>query len=63
VFVVDLIAMPLADLWALLCKLFESHDVLKLEFRFKQYLVYLSATFSAELGGDARFDRVRARPN
>nr|CAB3456480.1 unnamed protein product [Digitaria exilis] len=56
VFVVDLLAVPLADLWAPLRDLFERPDVLKLGFRFKQDLVYLSATFAAALGGDAGFD-------
>ncbi|KAG2633334.1 exonuclease mut-7 homolog [Panicum virgatum] len=58
VFVVDLLAVPLADLWAPLRELFERPGVLKLGFRFKQDLVYLSATFAAALGGDAGFDRV-----
>ncbi|KAF8690851.1 hypothetical protein HU200_041251 [Digitaria exilis] len=61
VFVVDLLAVPLADLWAPLRDLFERPDVLKLGFRFKQDLVYLSATFAAALGGDAGFDTVRAQ--
>jgi len=60
VFVVDLLAVPLADLRAPLRELFERPDALKLGFRFKQDLVYLSATFAAALGGDAGFDRVRA---
>nr|CAB3452764.1 unnamed protein product [Digitaria exilis] len=58
VFVVDLLAVPLADLWAPLRDLFERPDVLKLGFRFKQDLVYLSATFAAALGGDSGFNRV-----
>ncbi|KAK3126942.1 hypothetical protein QOZ80_7AG0565550 [Eleusine coracana subsp. coracana] len=58
VFVVDLLAVPLADLWAPLRELFERPDVLKLGFRFKQDLVYLSATFAAALGRDTGFDRV-----
>ena len=60
VFVVDLLAVPLADLRAPLRELFERPDALQLGFRFKQDLVYLSATFAAALGGDAGFDRVRA---
>ena len=60
VFVVDLLSVPLADLWAPLRELFERPDALKLGFRFKQDLVYLSATFSAALGCDSGFDRVRA---
>ncbi|OQU88925.1 hypothetical protein SORBI_3002G123000 [Sorghum bicolor] len=58
VFVVDLLSVPLADLWAPLRELFERPDALKLGFRFKQDLVYLSATFSAALGCDSGFDRV-----
>ncbi|KAL6871473.1 hypothetical protein ACP4OV_014302 [Aristida adscensionis] len=58
VFVVDLLAVPLADLWAPLRELFERPEVLKLGFRFKQDLVYLSATFAAALGRDTGFDRV-----
>lgn len=61
VFVVDLLAVPLADLWAPLRELFERPDVLKLGFRFKQDLVYLSATFAAALGRGTEFDRVSAR--
>uniref|UniRef100_A0A0D9WYF9 3'-5' exonuclease domain-containing protein n=1 Tax=Leersia perrieri TaxID=77586 RepID=A0A0D9WYF9_9ORYZ len=58
VFVVDLLAVPLADLWESLRELFERPDVLKLGFRFKQDLVYLSATFAAALGRGAGFVRV-----
>ncbi|TVU39599.1 hypothetical protein EJB05_13025 [Eragrostis curvula] len=58
VFVVDLLTVPLAELWAPLRELFERPDVLKLGFRFKQDLVYLSATFAAALGCDSGFDRV-----
>lgn len=60
VFVVDLLSVPLADLWTPLRELFERPDALKLGFRFKQDLVYLSSTFSAALGCDSGFDRVRA---
>ncbi|KAL6611234.1 hypothetical protein ACP70R_039162 [Stipagrostis hirtigluma subsp. patula] len=60
VFVVDLLAVPLADLWAPLRELFERPDVLKLGFRFKQDLVYLSATFAAALGCDAGFRKVES---
>ena len=60
VFVVDLLSVLLADLWAPLRELFERPDALKLGFRFKQDLVYLSSTFSAALGCDSGFDRVRA---
>ncbi|VAI61039.1 unnamed protein product [Triticum turgidum subsp. durum] len=58
VFVVDLLAVPLADLWAPLRELFERPGVLKLGFRFKQDLAYLSATFTAALGCDSGFNRV-----
>ncbi|XP_047065750.1 exonuclease mut-7 homolog isoform X2 [Lolium rigidum] len=58
VFVVDLLAVPLADLWAQLRDLFERPEVLKLGFRFKQDLVYLSATFTAALGCDYGFQKV-----
>jgi hypothetical protein len=58
VFVVDLLAVPLADLWAPLRELFERPEVVKLGFRFKQDLVYLSATFTAALGCDYGFHRV-----
>ncbi|PWZ37640.1 Exonuclease mut-7 [Zea mays] len=57
VFVVDLLSVPLADLWAPLRELFERPETLKLGFRFKQDLVYLSSTFSAALGCDSGFDR------
>ena len=60
VFVVDLLSVPLADLWAPLRELFERPEALKLGFRFRQDLVYLSSTFSAALGCDSGFDRVRA---
>jgi hypothetical protein len=59
VFVVDLLAVPLADLWAQLRDLFERPEVLKLGFRFKQDLVYLSATFTAALGCDYGFHKVQ----
>ncbi|EAZ39672.1 hypothetical protein OsJ_24105 [Oryza sativa Japonica Group] len=39
-------------------ELFERPEVLKLGFRFKQDLVYLSATFAAALGSSAGFERV-----
>ncbi|CAM0905799.1 unnamed protein product [Alopecurus aequalis] len=58
VFVVDLLAVPLAELWSPLRRLFERPEVLKLGFRFKQDLVYLSVTFTAALGCDSGFDRV-----
>uniref|UniRef100_I1QE10 3'-5' exonuclease domain-containing protein n=1 Tax=Oryza glaberrima TaxID=4538 RepID=I1QE10_ORYGL len=58
VFVVDLLAVPLAELREPLRELFERPEVLKLGFRFKQDLVYLSATFAAALGSSAGFERV-----
>ncbi|KAG8080720.1 hypothetical protein GUJ93_ZPchr0007g5123 [Zizania palustris] len=58
VFVVDLLSVPLADLWTPLRELFERPEVLKLGFRFKQDLVYLSATFAAALGYGTGFKRV-----
>lgn len=58
VFVVDLLAVALAELREPLRELFERPEVLKLGFRFKQDLVYLSATFAAALGSSAGFERV-----
>ncbi|XP_062120053.1 uncharacterized protein LOC133834453 [Humulus lupulus] len=57
VFLVDLILIPLPSIWELLRDLFVSPDILKLGFRFKQDLVYLSSTFSSH-GCNLRFDRV-----
>ncbi|XP_072984736.1 uncharacterized protein [Typha latifolia] len=57
VFLVDLISVPLAELWVLLRELFESPEVLKLGFRFKQDLVYLSSTFASQ-GCGSGFERV-----
>lgn len=57
VFLVDLLAVAAEALWEPLRELFESPQVLKLGFRFKQDLVYLSSTFSSH-GCDPGFDRV-----
>lgn len=59
VFLVDLLSIPLPSIWELLRDLFVSPDILKLGFRFKQDLVYLSSTFSSH-GCNLGFDRVRA---
>ncbi|KAM6555518.1 hypothetical protein CsatB_002537 [Cannabis sativa] len=57
VFLVDLILIPPPSIWELLRDLFVSPDILKLGFRFKQDLVYLSSTFSSH-GCNLGFDRV-----
>lgn len=57
VFLVDLLSVPLDALWEPLRDMFKSPDVIKLGFRFKQDLIYLSSTFSAQ-GYDPGFDRV-----
>ncbi|RRT81686.1 hypothetical protein B296_00005096 [Ensete ventricosum] len=57
VFLVDLLSVPLVALWGPLRDMFESSSIIKLGFRFKQDLVYLSSTFSAS-GCDPGFDRV-----
>lgn len=59
IFLVDLLLIPLPSIWELLRDVFISPDVLKLGFRFKQDLVYLSSTFSSH-GCNLGFDRVRA---
>lgn len=59
VFLVDLLLIPLPSIWELLRDVFVSPDILKLGFRFKQDLVYLSSTFSSH-GCNLGFDRVRA---
>lgn len=58
-FLVDLISVPLSSIWELLRDVFVSPDILKLGFRFKQDLIYLSSTFCAQ-GCDPGFDRVIA---
>ncbi|CDP16286.1 unnamed protein product [Coffea canephora] len=57
VFLLDLSLLPLPSIYELLCKAFVSHDNLKLGFRFKQDLVYLSSNFCSQ-GCDPGFDRV-----
>ncbi|CDP22148.1 unnamed protein product, partial [Coffea canephora] len=57
VFLLDLSLLPLPSIYELLRKAFVSHDNLKLDFRFKQDLVYLSSTFCSQ-GCDPGFDRV-----
>ncbi|KAG5558881.1 hypothetical protein RHGRI_008735 [Rhododendron griersonianum] len=57
VFLLDLFAIPLPSIYGLLKDVFVSPDVLKLGFRFKQDLVYLSSTFCSQ-GCDPGFDRV-----
>ncbi|XP_071934095.1 uncharacterized protein [Coffea arabica] len=57
VFLLDLSVLPLPSIYELLSNAFVSHDILKLGFRFKQDLVYLSSTFCSQ-GCDPGFDRV-----
>ncbi|KAK4431306.1 Exonuclease mut-7 [Sesamum alatum] len=57
VFLLDLQAIPLPSVYELLREVFVSPDVVKLGFRFKQDLVYLSSTF-CEQGCNPGFDRV-----
>lgn len=57
VFLLDLLAIPLPSIYGLLKDAFVSPDVLKLGFRLKQDLVYLSSTFCSQ-GCDPGFDRV-----
>ncbi|KAH7854890.1 hypothetical protein Vadar_018784 [Vaccinium darrowii] len=57
VFLLDLLAIPLPSIYGLLKDVFVSPDILKLGFRFKQDLVYLSSTFVSQ-GCDSGFDRV-----
>lgn len=59
VFLIDLALWPLSSIWELLRDVFESPDVLKLGFKFKQDLVYLSSTFCSQ-ECDLGFDRVSA---
>lgn len=58
VFLLDLLAIPLLSVYGILRDLFTSPDVLKLGFKFKQDLIYLSSTFSSQRC-DHCFDRVR----
>ncbi|KAG0454038.1 hypothetical protein HPP92_025342, partial [Vanilla planifolia] len=57
IFLVDLLSVRLGALWELLREMFVSPSVLKLGFRFKQDLVYLSSTFASQ-GFHSGFDRV-----
>ncbi|KAK9204632.1 hypothetical protein WN943_014896 [Citrus x changshan-huyou] len=57
VFLLDLSSIPLPSIWELLKELFVSPDILKLGFKFKQDLIYLSSTFCSQ-GCDIGFDRV-----
>ncbi|GAV82831.1 DNA_pol_A_exo1 domain-containing protein/DUF82 domain-containing protein [Cephalotus follicularis] len=58
VFLLDLYSITLSSIWELLRCVFVSPDILKLGFRFKQDLVYLSSTF-CENGCDPGFDKVQ----
>ncbi|XP_065861424.1 uncharacterized protein [Euphorbia lathyris] len=57
VFLLDLSLIPLSSIWKLLREVFVSPDILKLGFRFKQDLAYLSSTFCSQ-GCDPGFDKV-----
>ncbi|KAK1297284.1 hypothetical protein QJS10_CPB15g01144 [Acorus calamus] len=57
VFLVDLLSVPPSPVWEMLRDLFVSPDVLKLGFKFKQDLIYLSSTFKSQ-GCDEGFDKV-----
>ncbi|KAM2031126.1 hypothetical protein FF2_041673 [Malus domestica] len=57
VFLLDLSTIHLPSIWELLRDAFVSPDILKLGFRFKQDLIYLSSTFSSN-GCEPGFDRV-----
>jgi hypothetical protein len=54
---VDLLGVSLEDVYQPIKEMFESETILKLGFRFKQDLVYLSHTFSTQ-GGEPGFDVV-----
>lgn len=58
VFLLDLLALPLSSIWESLREMLVSTDILKLGFRFKQDLVYLSSTFCSQ-GCNPGFDKVR----
>lgn len=58
VFLLDLFSLPLSSLWESLREMFVSPDILKLGFRFKQDLVYLSSTFCSQ-DCNHGFDKVR----
>ncbi|TMW87536.1 hypothetical protein EJD97_019814 [Solanum chilense] len=57
VFLIDLASIPLQSIYQLIRDAFVSPNILKLGFRFKQDLVYLSSTFCAH-GCEPGFDRV-----
>ncbi|XP_022723211.1 exonuclease mut-7 homolog isoform X1 [Durio zibethinus] len=57
VFLLDLASIPLSSIWELLKDVFVSPDILKLGFKFKQDLIFLSSTFRAQ-GCDPGFDKV-----
>ncbi|KAL6992159.1 hypothetical protein U1Q18_010266, partial [Sarracenia purpurea var. burkii] len=57
VFLIDLLVIPLPSFYGLLRDVLVSPHILKLGFRFKQDLVYLSSTFCAQ-GCTPGFDRV-----
>ncbi|XP_010541492.1 PREDICTED: uncharacterized protein LOC104814937 [Tarenaya hassleriana] len=58
VFLIDLTLIPLPSVWELLRDAFVSPDVLKLGFRFKQDLIYLSSTFT-QRGCESGFHEVK----
>ncbi|MFS8013742.1 putative 3'-5' exonuclease domain, mut7-C RNAse domain, ribonuclease H-like superfamily [Helianthus anomalus] len=58
VFLLDLSQLPLAEIHHLLTHVFLSPNILKLGFRFKQDLLYLSSTFRSHSGGGGGFHRV-----
>ncbi|KAL1820063.1 hypothetical protein ACET3Z_014932 [Daucus carota] len=57
VFLLDLSTIPLSSIYELLKQVFESPNILKLGFRFKQDLKYLSSTFVSQ-GCDLGFEKV-----
>lgn len=57
VFLIDLASIPLQSIYQLIRDAFVSPNILKLGFRFKQDLVYLSSTFCAH-DCEPGFDRV-----
>nr|KJB37380.1 hypothetical protein B456_006G202600 [Gossypium raimondii] len=57
VFLLDLSSLPLPSIWELIKDVLVSPDILKLGFKFKQDLIYLSSTFRAQ-GGNPGFDQV-----
>ncbi|KAJ4805824.1 3'-5' exonuclease domain-containing protein [Rhynchospora pubera] len=57
VFLVDILGVPLGDVYQPIKEMFESENIIKLGFRFKQDLVFLSHTFSTQ-GCEPGFDLV-----